>query len=63
MLQTFSVLMGLIIYAKYADCDPFKTGEVKRTDQLLPYYVMDVAAYVPGLPGLFIAGVVSAALR
>lgn len=51
------------MYAKYADCDPFKTGAVKRNDQLLPYYVMDVAGSIPGLPGLFIAGVVSAALR
>lgn len=63
ILKTFSVLTGLIMYAKYSDCDPFKTGEVKRNDQLLPYYVMDVAGRIPGLPGLFIAGVVSAALR
>lgn len=63
LLKSFSVLTGLIMYAKYADCDPFKTGEVKRNDQLLPYYVMDVAGKIPGLPGLFIAGVVSAALR
>lgn len=62
-LKTLSVLTGLIMYAKYADCDPFKTGEVKRNDQLLPYYVMDVARSIPGLSGLFIAGVVSAALR
>lgn len=51
------------MFAKYSSCDPFSTGEVKRNDQLLPYYVMDVAGNVPGLPGLFIAGVVSAALR
>lgn len=63
LLNTFSVLTGLIMYTKYADCDPFKTGEIKRNDQLLPYYVMDVAGSIPGLPGLFIAGVVSAALR
>lgn len=63
LLNTFSILTGLIMYAKYSTCDPFTTGEVKRNDQLLPYYVMDVAGNVPGLPGLFIAGVVSAALR
>lgn len=51
------------MYTKYADCDPFKIGEVQRNDQLLPYYVMDVAGSLQGLPGLFIAGVVSAALR
>lgn len=63
LLKTLSVLSGLIIYAKYADCDPFRTEKVHRKDQLLPYYVMEVGGRIPGLPGLFIAGVVIAALR
>lgn len=29
---------------------------------MLPYYVHDVAGYIPGLSGLFVAGVFSAAL-
>lgn len=28
----------------------------------MPYYVLDVAADIPGLPGLFLAGLVSAGL-
>lgn len=63
VLKTMSAFAGLLMYAKYADCDPFTTGQVSKNDQLLPYYVMDVAARIPGLSGLFIAGVVSAALR
>lgn len=35
---------------------------VPRSDKILPYYVLDVAANVPGLPGLFLAGLVSASL-
>lgn len=54
--------MGLIMYSKYATCDPFTTGAVERTDQLLPYFIMDVASNIPGLPGLFIAGIFCAGL-
>lgn len=63
ILKTMSVFAGLLMYAKYVNCDPFTSGQVSKSDQLLPYYVMDVAIKVPGLSGLFIAGVVSAALR
>ena len=36
---------------------------IERQDQLVPYYIMDIAATIPSLPGLFVAGVFSAALR
>ncbi|KAI4470147.1 sodium-coupled monocarboxylate transporter [Holotrichia oblita] len=57
-----SVLTGLVMYAHYHDCDPFLLKRVSKSDQLLPYYIMDVANKIPGLPGLFIAGVFCAAL-
>lgn len=63
IVKVISVFTGLIIYAKYFDCDPFSTRQVTQRDQLLPYYVLDVAGKIPGLPGLFIAGVFCAALR
>ncbi|KAF2899872.1 hypothetical protein ILUMI_06320 [Ignelater luminosus] len=53
---------GLIMYAKYHDCDPFTTGRIKRADQILAYYVLDVASQIPGISGLFVAGVFSTAL-
>ncbi|XP_037051954.1 sodium-coupled monocarboxylate transporter 1 [Bradysia coprophila] len=53
---------GLLIYATYRTCDPLTTKLAKARDQLLPLFVMDVLGQFPGLSGLFIAGVFSAAL-
>lgn len=57
-----SCLVGLIMFAKYEECDPIKTNKIQKVDQILPYFVMDVASKIPGLPGIFIAGIFSAAL-
>ncbi|XP_063925687.1 sodium-coupled monocarboxylate transporter 1-like [Zophobas morio] len=62
VVSSFSVFTGLMIYTRYADCDPLCTGAVTKHDQLLPYYIMDVASHIPGLTGLFIAGIFCAAL-
>lgn len=43
-------------------CDPVFNGDVRNYDQIFPYYVMDVGRNIPGLPGLFIVGALSAAL-
>lgn len=53
---------GLLIYATYYECDPLTTHLVKAKDQLLPLLVMDLLGDYPGLVGLFVAGVFSAAL-
>nr|CAD7438393.1 unnamed protein product [Timema bartmani] len=36
--------------------------KISKPDQIVPYYVMDTAANIPGLSGLFVAGIFSAAL-
>ena len=54
---------GLVIYARYESCDPIKGGMIKKADQLLPLYVMDVIGNLKGVPGLFVAGIFSGALR
>nr|XP_033325163.1 sodium-coupled monocarboxylate transporter 1-like isoform X3 [Megalopta genalis] len=53
---------GLLIYAWYHECDPLTTKLAGAKDQLLPLLVMNVLKEMPGLPGLFVAGVFSAAL-
>lgn len=59
MLTCFS---GLAMYTKYRRCDPVKEGRINLPDMLLPLYVMDTLSHLPGVPGLFIAGIFSAGL-
>ncbi|GAB0095301.1 sodium-coupled monocarboxylate transporter 1 [Sergentomyia squamirostris] len=61
-IKSCCIFVGLIIYAKYETCDPYTKGTVSKLDQILPYFIMDVGAKIPGLPGIFIAGIFSAAL-
>ena len=53
---------GLVVYAYYHDCDPIKSRQVAKKDQLFPLFVMQVMGDIPGVPGLFVAGVFSGAL-
>ncbi|CAH0724684.1 unnamed protein product, partial [Brenthis ino] len=62
IVYCFCLYCGLLIYARYHDCDPLQTKLAKAKDQLLPLLVMDVLGDIPGLPGVFIAGIFSAAL-
>ncbi|XP_076635648.1 sodium-coupled monocarboxylate transporter 2 [Colletes latitarsis] len=62
IIKWVSVFTGLIMYARYHKCDPISSHVIVRSDQLLPYYVLDVAEDIPGLSGLFLAGLVSAGL-
>lgn len=51
------------MFSRYSECDPLTSGSIMEPDQLLPHYVMDIARTIPGLSGLFTAGIFSAALR
>lgn len=62
LLSLSTSFAGLAIFSKYAECDPFKTCKIDRSDQLMPYYVVDTMGHIPGLPGLFVSGIFSAAL-
>ncbi|XP_045450061.1 sodium-coupled monocarboxylate transporter 1-like [Melitaea cinxia] len=53
---------GLLAYARYYKCDPLNSKLVLAKDQLLPLLVMDVLSEWKGMPGVFVAGVFSAAL-
>ncbi|KAG0718424.1 Sodium-coupled monocarboxylate transporter 1 [Chionoecetes opilio] len=55
-------LVGLSVFAVYADCDPLATGEIKKADQILPFYVIDRLSGIYGLPGLFVASLYAGGL-
>ncbi|KAG7313328.1 hypothetical protein JYU34_000439 [Plutella xylostella] len=61
-IVTLCCSTGLVIYATFASCDPLLTGAIKKSDQLLPYFVMTLTGAIPALPGIFMSGVFSAAL-
>ncbi|KAK4876634.1 hypothetical protein RN001_009140 [Aquatica leii] len=61
-IHVLSALTGLLMYAKYWNCDPFSAKKIFNSDQLVPYFVMDVAGNIPGYSGVFMAGVFSAGL-
>lgn len=63
MLLSFSTCFsGLCIYYYYKDCDPLLQGRISSRDQLMPLFVVDTMGDIPGLSGLFVAGIFSASL-
>ncbi|XP_030373601.1 sodium-coupled monocarboxylate transporter 1 isoform X2 [Scaptodrosophila lebanonensis] len=62
LLNAICFYNGLLLYATYHDCDPLTTKLAKAKDQLVPLLVMELLKDFPGLSGLFVAGVFSAAL-
>ena len=62
VLVSFCCYNGLLIYATLHDCDPLTTGLAKAKDQVLPLFTMDLLKNLPGMSGLFIAGIFSASL-
>lgn len=61
-LSLITSFAGLVIYANFRHCDPFITGQISQTDQILPRFVMEFLGHIQGLPGLFVAGIFSGAL-
>ncbi|XP_028738214.1 sodium-coupled monocarboxylate transporter 2 [Peromyscus leucopus] len=55
MIVVCAVFSGLIMYSNFKDCDPWTSGIISAPDQLMPYFVMEIFATMPGLPGLFVA--------
>ncbi|XP_063960097.1 sodium-coupled monocarboxylate transporter 2-like [Lytechinus pictus] len=62
LVQVLPHIVGVVMYANYAGCDPKIQGAIASYDQLMPYFIMDLFGSMPGLPGLLTSAVFSAAL-
>ncbi|XP_070137118.1 sodium-coupled monocarboxylate transporter 1 isoform X1 [Drosophila bipectinata] len=54
--------IGMLAFAEFYHCDPITTGLARAKDQVIPLYVVRSVGRFPGVVGLFVAGVFSAAL-
>ncbi|ESO89082.1 hypothetical protein LOTGIDRAFT_210041 [Lottia gigantea] len=55
-------LIGIVMFAVYADCHPVAFKLIAKGDQLLPLFVMDILGKLPGIPGIFVSCVFSGSL-
>jgi solute carrier family 5 (sodium-dependent multivitamin transporter), member 6 len=62
IIIVLSSLVGIILFAYYADCDPLTAKYVSDVDQIFPYFVMEVLSDKPGLAGVFLACIFSGSL-
>ncbi|KAF2882368.1 hypothetical protein ILUMI_23788 [Ignelater luminosus] len=62
VLFSLSWVVGMVVYAVYANCDPYKAGYIQKYDEILPFFVEDRFNYLPGILGLFMACLFNGAL-
>ncbi|KAI3389095.1 hypothetical protein SNEBB_006400 [Seison nebaliae] len=62
MICGLATLVGMVIYSVFINCDPYQLDLISSYDQIYPLFVIKVLGKLPGLPGLFLACVFSAAL-
>lgn len=62
VLFSLSWVVGMVIFANYADCDPLSMGYISKFDEIVPFYVEDKFLNMPGLLGLVMATLFNSAL-
>lgn len=60
--QLIAVFTGIVMYSFYRDCDPYTSGQLERSAELLPHFIVDMFSSVPGLPGLLVSAIFSASM-
>ena len=59
---SLSWLCGVVIYGTYWNCDPYADGYINKPDEILPFFVEDQLAIIPGFLGIFVAMLFNGAL-
>ncbi|KAL4715871.1 hypothetical protein ACJJTC_014603 [Scirpophaga incertulas] len=59
-MKLLSCFLGLTVYAWFAGCDPFLTGQIKKHEQLVPQFLNSLSTMFPGICGIFIIAIFSA---
>lgn len=62
VLFSLSWIVGMVIFANYADCDPLSLGYISKIDEIVPFYIEDKFSNVPGMLGLVMATLFNSAL-
>ncbi|KAJ8040721.1 Sodium-coupled monocarboxylate transporter 2 [Holothuria leucospilota] len=62
IIEILAVTTGMTVYAFYSTCDPLTSSQIDRSDQIVPYFMMDVFSSYPGMPGILIGGAFCASL-
>lgn len=62
ILFSLSWVVGMVIFANYADCDPLTLGYISKFDEIVPFYVEDKFLNLTGLLGLVMATLFNSAL-
>ncbi|KYN39969.1 Sodium-coupled monocarboxylate transporter 2 [Trachymyrmex septentrionalis] len=62
ILFSLAWIVGMVIFANYADCDPLSLGYISKIDEIVPFYVEDKFSKVPGMLGLVMATLFNSAL-
>jgi sodium-coupled monocarboxylate transporter 8/12 len=57
LIISLCTLVGLILYATYATCDPLSSGQITSPNHLVIYFVKDKLGEFKGASGLFLAAV------
>ncbi|RZF31964.1 hypothetical protein LSTR_LSTR012434 [Laodelphax striatellus] len=63
VLFSLSWIVGMVVFASYADCDPKKLGHISDIDEILPFYIEDKFYFLPGFLGLIMASLFNGALN